>query len=379
MMESCTRRTRRPLRLFYGALLAAAAAAAMSPAGADKGHDHSATAASERLGEGVALIEARRLYLSNCAGCHGERGAGTDAASMDFADPQALVNLTRDKFREKLASGHGASGAALDEADREAITSYVRTYLMLPAPDADAELGRAIYSRSCSVCHGDRGDAASWAKNSLNPPPADFTAHSLEELSRQEMIDAVAFGKDRTAMFAFATQLNHEEIAATVDFIRTAFMREEAATGGHAGAGHDGHNHGGHDHGGSAAAGSDYPGGLVGDPGWGKAFYRANCAECHGETGDGKGPRAYFMIIKPANFLSRDMRAELDRATLFEHIAKGVNGTTMPAWEKVLNDQQIANVGEYVYRAFLHPDEPADGAVAPQWRAAEPADDGKKN
>ena len=48
------------------------------------------------------------------------------------------------------------------------------------------------------------------------------------------------------------------------------------------------------------------------------------------------------MIIKPENFLSREARAELNRPELFEHIAKGVNGTTMPAWEKVLTDQQIS-------------------------------------
>jgi len=62
------------------------------------------------------------------------------------------------------------------------------------------------------------------------------------------------------------------------------------------------------------------------------------------------------MIKKPKDFLTRDARTELVRPELFEYISEGVTGTTMPAWEKVLTSQQIANVAEYVYRAFLHAD-----------------------
>ena len=37
----------------------------------------------------------------------------------------------------------------------------------------------------------------------------------------------------------------------------------------------------------------------------------------------------------------------------------------MPAWGRVLTGQEIANVGEYVYRAFLRPDAPA---AMPGWQ-----------
>jgi mono/diheme cytochrome c family protein len=49
----------------------------------------------------------------------------------------------------------------------------------------------------------------------------------------------------------------------------------------------------------------------------------------------------------------------------------------MPAWDKVLTPQEIANVAEYVYRAFLHPDRFAatEAPAAPGWQpaGAEPA------
>ena len=56
-------------------------------------------------------------------------------------------------------------------------------------------------------------------------------------------------------------------------------------------------------------------------------------------------------------------RHGLDRARLYTAIAEGTRGTEMPAWDKVLTPQEIANVAEYVYRAFIALDETDDGSV----------------
>jgi mono/diheme cytochrome c family protein len=40
---------------------------------------------------------------------------------------------------------------------------------------------------------------------------------------------------------------------------------------------------------------------------------------------------------------------------LFAAVAHGRNGTEMPAWNKVLDDQQIADVAEYVFVSFIQP------------------------
>ena len=88
------------------------------------------------------------------------------------------------------------------------------------------------------------------------------------------------------------------------------------------------------------------------------------------------------MIKKPQDFLSRTARVDLDRPTLFENVSNGVTGTTMPAWDKVLTQQRIADVAEYVYRAFLNRDRFAaiEAPAAPGWQpaGAEPAS-AKKN
>ncbi len=282
------------------------------------------------------------------------------------------MRLTRETISATPDDGHGGRlGTALAEPDRATIIGYLRSYLMLPAPDTDTDIGRAVYSRSCSVCHGDRGDAASWARNSLDPAPAAFTAHGLKQLSRESMIETVTFGEKGTAMMPFTVQLSHAEIAATVDYIRAAFMPEGM------GPGAEGHEHANrHEagHAGEQPADAPFPAGLTGDPVWGKTFYQANCAECHGATGDGEGRRAYFMIKKPKDFLSRTARAELDRPKLLRYVSEGVVGTTMPSWDKVLTQQEIADVAEYVYRAFLNRDRFAaiEAPAAPARRTSPP-------
>jgi mono/diheme cytochrome c family protein len=98
------------------------------------------------------------------------------------------------------------------------------------------------------------------------------------------------------------------------------------------------------------------PHALIGQAAAGKRFYAANCATCHGAKGDGQGPRAYFINPKPRNFVSAESRALLNRPAIYAAVAAGKLGTEMPAWDKVLTPQQIADVSEYVYQAFTRAD-----------------------
>jgi mono/diheme cytochrome c family protein len=102
------------------------------------------------------------------------------------------------------------------------------------------------------------------------------------------------------------------------------------------------------------------PNGLRGDARKGGAFYNANCATCHGVKGDGKGPRAYFIHPAPRNFADAGSRTMLNRPLLYAATSMGKLGTEMPAWSKVLTEQEIADVAEYVFAKFIRPgDKPA--------------------
>jgi mono/diheme cytochrome c family protein len=95
------------------------------------------------------------------------------------------------------------------------------------------------------------------------------------------------------------------------------------------------------------------PLGLKGDPEKGRIFFMGNCFTCHGVQGDGNGPRAYFITPPPRNFLLETSRQRLNRPVLFEAITNGRLGTNMPAWGKVLSNQEIANVAEFVFQNFI--------------------------
>jgi mono/diheme cytochrome c family protein len=78
-----------------------------------------------------------------------------------------------------------------------------------------------------------------------------------------------------------------------------------------------------------------------------------NCTACHGADGKGNGPRAYFIYPRPRNFHHPASKARFNRPELFNAIKKGVIGREMPAWEKVMSDQQIADITEYVFQTFI--------------------------
>lgn len=208
------------------------------------------------------------------------------------------------------------------------------------------EEGRAIYERRCSVCHGDKGSGAFWASDSLNPPPRNFTATDAQTLSRDAMIDAVTHGRRGTAMTAWGSRFSSRQIASVVDFIRAELMPSRAKIAA------------------NGDSGAAFPGGLKGDAAKGGIFFHANCAECHGHAGDGRGRRADFMAKKPLDFTAPESKSAFNRPRLFESISRGVRGTPMPAWSKVLNGEQIADVSEYVYRAFIDNQGPTEPDTA---------------
>ena len=99
-----------------------------------------------------------------------------------------------------------------------------------------------------------------------------------------------------------------------------------------------------------------FPGELVGDFKKGRYFYMSNCVHCHGVRGDGHGPRSSFINPKPRNFIHPESRKSLNRPALFKAIVIGKPGTPMPAWGQVLGPQEVADVAEFVFQDFIHPD-----------------------
>lgn len=69
----------------------------------------------------------------------------------------------------------------------------------------------------------------------------------------------------------------------------------------------------------------------------GEAVYAANCAACHGENGEGDGPEASNLAVKPADFSDQAKMAGLSAVDLFTAIRGGV-GEEMPAFSGLVEE-----------------------------------------
>ncbi len=306
----------------------------------------------------AANVDAASLYHDYCSVCHGDKGDGKSHAMRglvppprDFTSPQSAVELTPERIKHAIREGKPGTAmtawkSRLSDEQIEALAHYVRATFLRPASVESALDGSRIYADFCSVCHGDTGKGAVWATSGLKPPPVDFTAPEVQQkLNRARMVQSVSYGRPETAMAGWKNRLTDAQIETVVDFVITNFMSTSAINESLQ-AGNSGPEI-------SVDMSASMPRGLAGDATRGAALYMANCTACHGVTGDGRGPRAYFINPKPRNFLHTASRASFNRPALFEAVSKGKLRTEMPAWNKVLNDQQLADVSEYVFQTFI--------------------------
>jgi mono/diheme cytochrome c family protein len=325
-----------------------------------------------------------RLYAETCSVCHGEKGDGNSHASAglkpppkDFTTHEAKQMLTREYMIQIIRDGKPGTAmmsfaSQLTEKQISSLADFISTRFMRDTPGKSivgqsGSTGKSIYALTCSVCHGEDGSGAVWGKSSLNPPPVNFRLQDrIRDLPRARMIHSVTNGRPGTAMTAFKTQLDNEEIASVVDYIRSAFMIESdaattdvsqppaASTVGMAVL-HDSMKESDTLQKKTDTTLFDQPisAELNGNAVNGEIYYMQNCTACHGSDGKGNGPRAYFIYPRPRNFQHPASKARFNRPELFSAIKKGVIGREMPAWEKVMSDQQIADITEYVFQTFI--------------------------
>ncbi|MBI2194128.1 MAG: c-type cytochrome [Planctomycetes bacterium] len=100
----------------------------------------------------------------------------------------------------------------------------------------------------------------------------------------------------------------------------------------------------------------------------GRAIYMQRCFWCHGETGHGDGPSAVGMFPRPRDFVAADYKI---RSTPHGHlptdedllrvISRGIPGTPMPAWVKILSQEE-----HHALVAYLKSLSPRFAAEKPQ-------------
>lgn len=80
----------------------------------------------------------------------------------------------------------------------------------------------------------------------------------------------------------------------------------------------------------------------------GRDLYLSQCAGCHGDEGRGDGPAARFLYPRPRNFRSQPFKLGGSQEDVHRTVARGIVGTSMPAFAGVLADREIDAVASYV-------------------------------
>lgn len=358
----------------------------------------------------------QQVYMDNCSVCHGESGDGKSGARFGLEPPPASFVDDYSGTREQMlaVATHGIPGTAmvgwgtrLSDLELAAAVDYIIDEFVesstgsqdphaglsaMPSaspagareqaepsvaetrqPSTADHPGAEPYASNCSVCHGENGEGAVWGRQGLNPPPVDFTDEAATEgLTRARMINSVVHGRPGTAMVGFGERIPGDEIEAMVDYIRSEFMgmdssaskvsavataapelqQAPAVTQPEVAKGVIPRDYMGYE---SVPMDASMPSGVKGDSARGAVLFATDCVSCHGVEGKGDGPRAYFIFPKPRNFTSPESRRALNRPAISTAVQHGVRGREMPAWRHVLSEQEIADVTEYVFSAFIEP------------------------
>lgn len=242
---------------------------------------------------------------------------------------------------------------------------------VLSAADATVPLdfnlymqGRYVFERNCIVCHGPRGDGNGELSPTLRPKPRSFREGMFKFRSTpfgmlptdDDLRRTITGGLSGTAMGMF-NQLSTEEIDAVITYVKS-FSRRWRKPENHA-----------------------QPVHLPPPPEWlkaptefkthagaGQKLFTTNCASCHGEKADGKGPAAialkdiWGIPAAPSDLRQPHLRCGDAPADIYRVLTTGLNGTPMVSFDVILTEAQRWDIIAYIFSIRL-PSGPVLGAA----------------
>lgn len=195
------------------------------------------------VAEPPPAFEGRRLFVSYCQLCHGKMGKGDGPLAKQMGiSPSDLTTTVRsrsDTILKKIITGDGPqtiTGRArhniLSEAMPEwvnvfkeqqvdALIAYLRFLSTSKHPMmGDPEVGYKLYTKYCTVCHGEEGEGDGVMTKMIKINPADHSnANEMDPLSNQDLVYSIVNGKSQF-MPAWEDILTPSEVEALVSYIR---------------------------------------------------------------------------------------------------------------------------------------------------------------
>jgi cytochrome c oxidase cbb3-type subunit 3 len=121
---------------------------------------YAATPIPELAKDPAAMATGRRLFLTNCAVCHGADGHGS-RGFPNLADSIWHWGGSPEQIEQSIAQGRQAAmppwGAALGEDGVKAVATYVRSLSGKPGDPALIAAGQEKFQTLCVACHGPDG------------------------------------------------------------------------------------------------------------------------------------------------------------------------------------------------------------------------------
>ena len=144
----------------------------------------------ELAGDGAAMGVGERLFMNNCAQCHGSDARGSKGFP-NLTDSDWLYGGTPEKIKETITAGrHGVmppmAAAVGTPDDVKNVANYVLSLSGSPNDSVRAQLGKSKFT-ACAACHGvdGKGNQALGAPNLAD----DTWLHGFGEQAIIAMVD----------------------------------------------------------------------------------------------------------------------------------------------------------------------------------------------
>ena len=227
-MSALAARRRHPLAtallVLFGLLLTGVAYSAVMPSTADAS---TTTASADDIAQG------RKLFLANCATCHGLDAEGRNEAPSLIGVGAASVDFQVGTGRMPLQN----SGPQAPEAPRrlnDEQTAQLAAYVaslgagpaipsgeVLDAEQGDASKGAMIFRTNCAMCHNAAGAGGALTKGKYAP--------ALDDVSYKHIYEAMITGPQSMPVFPDTT-IDPEEKTDVIAYLAT--IRETPDPGG---------------------------------------------------------------------------------------------------------------------------------------------------
>jgi cytochrome c oxidase cbb3-type subunit 2 len=293
----------------------------------------------------VRFPHSSHLSWLNSSSCHpwilGKRGAGMEAIlDGDYCGKcHGKVSFLPEKGCSRCHVNLRYPQEELAQADlAEAQEAPV------PATPELVERGQELYETLCILCHGEEGDGEGDFARFMDPKPRDFTEGTYKFRTTEsgslpvdiDLYRTITIGVKKSSMPAWFV-LPSRDRWALVHYVKTfseVFEEEEP----------------------------EEPIEIPEPPpvdsellALGAATFAENkCWDCHGSLGRGDGPAAgtleddWGFPIRPADFTQGVFKAGNTDEDIYRTVATGLDGTPMPSFGDVLEEEQLWAVTYFV-------------------------------